>query len=114
MQDFSAANAMLLEQRESMGDAVSTTHRVQHFCYFANQHMAAAAEAAFQAAGFDTEIVVRTLKSQVIVMHFLRLALDQLNHACEDVYTIVDHYAGEYAGWDSPIMPDAPVLDVSA
>ena len=76
--------------------------------------MAQAATAAFEAAGFDTEIVVRTMKSQVIVMHFLRLGLDPLNHACEDVYQIVDHYAGEYAGWDSPIMPEAPILDVSA
>ncbi len=109
MRDFAAANRLLLEQRSELGDALSNTHRVQHFCYFTNQNMAQAADAAFKAAGFDTEMISRTLKSQVIVMHFLRLTLDSLNNACQDVHLIVDHYGGDYAGWDSPIMPSEAI-----
>lgn len=104
MREFGPANLLLLQQRESAGDQIGTIHRIQHFCYFANQFMAQAAEAAFQAAGFETVLITRTMKSQVLVMHFAKLTAEALNNSCSDVSMIVDHYGGEYGGWDSPIM----------
>ncbi|MFM7029611.1 MAG: ribonuclease E inhibitor RraB [Micrococcales bacterium] len=104
MWDFGKANELLLERRQGAGDSLTATHRVQHFCYFANQFMAQAAEAAFKAAGFETVLVTRTIKSQVLVMHFLKLTPEDINAACEDIAFIVKHYGGEYGGWDSPIV----------
>ena len=105
MTDFGPANRLLLQQRAAAGDHPETTHRVQHFCYFANQFMAQAAEAAFKAAGYETVLVTRTMKSQVMVSHFLKLTEKKLNNACEDISIVVDHYGGEYGGWDSPLVP---------
>ena len=104
MRDFSRANQLLISQRESAGDSLDSAHRLQHYCYFANQFMAQAAEAAFKAAGFETVLVTRTIKSQVLVMHFLKLTPDDINEACLDIALIVKHYGGEYGGWDSPIV----------
>ena len=104
MRDFGPANQLLLQQRLDAGDQFGVTHRVQHFCYFANQFMAQAAEAAFIAAGFETLLITRTMKSQVLVMHFAKLSADSLNNSCSDIAMIVDHYGGEYGGWDSPIV----------
>jgi hypothetical protein len=44
------------------------------------------------------------MKSQVLVMHFAKLSADSLNNSCSDIAMIVDHYGGEYGGWDSPIV----------
>jgi hypothetical protein len=104
MTDFGPANRLLLQQRAAAGDQPNATHRVQHFCYFASQFMAQAAEAAFKAAGYETVLVTRTMKSQVMVSHFLKLTEKKLNHACEDISIVVDHYGGEYGGWDSPLV----------
>jgi len=104
MRDFGKANELLLQRRDASGDTLTATHRVQHFCYFANQFMAQAAESAFKAAGFETLLFTRTLKSQVLVMHFLKLHHEDINSACEDIALIVEHYGGEYGGWDSPIV----------
>jgi len=104
MWDFGKANALLLQQREAAGDTLDSIHRVQHFCYFNNQFMAQAAESAFKAAGFETVLVTRTMKSQVLVSHFLMLNERNLNSSCSDISLIVEHYAGEYAGWDAPLV----------
>jgi hypothetical protein len=104
MKDFGPANRLLLQQRAASGDVPNATHRVQHFCYFANQFMAEAADAAFKAAGYETVLVTRTMKSQVMVSHFLKLTEKKLNNACEDISIVVDHYGGEYGGWDSPLV----------
>ena len=58
MKDFGPANRLLLQQRATAGDQPSATHRVLHFCYFANQFMAQAAESAFKAAGYETVLVL--------------------------------------------------------
>jgi hypothetical protein len=39
-----------------------------------------------------------------MVSHFLKLTEKKLNHACEDISIVVDHYGGEYGGWDSPLV----------
>jgi len=111
MKDFGPANRLLLDQRQAAGDLISATHRVQHFCYFANQFMAEAAQAAFRAAGFETVMVSRTMKSQLMVSHFLKLSEKKLNHACEDVSIVVEHYGGEYGGWDSPLVSSDLLAD---
>lgn len=111
MKDFGPANKLLLEQRAAAGDLLSATHRVQHFCYFANQFMAEAAQAAFRAAGYETVLITRTMKSQVMASHFLKLSEKKLNHACEDVSIVVEHYGGEYGGWDSPLVASDLLAD---
>ena len=73
MKDFGPANRLLLEQRAAAGDLPSATHRVQHFCYFANQFMAEAAQSAFRAAGYETVMINRTMKSQLMVSHCISL-----------------------------------------
>ena len=107
MRDFAPANQLLLRQRSVAGDTLGTLHRVQHVCYFANHFMAQAAESAFQTAGFETVLLTHTMKSQVLVMHFLKLTEQSINGACDDVALIVDHYGGDYAGWDSPLVQQA-------
>jgi hypothetical protein len=102
MREFGPANRLLLAQRQAAGDLLAATHRVQHICYFSNQFMAEAAEGAFKAAGYETVLITRTMKSQVLVSHFLKLTEKKLNSACEDISMLVEHYGGEYAGWDSP------------
>ena len=104
MWDFGKANQLLIKQRETAGDSLFSTHRVQHFCYFQNQFMAQAAEQAFIAAGFDTVLVKTTMKSQVLVMHWAKLTEAELNAACDDIALVVHHYGGEYEGWDSPFI----------
>jgi hypothetical protein len=49
------------------------------------------------------------MKSQVLAMHFLKLTNSNLNHACDDIALVVEHYGGEYAGWDSPLI-GSPVM----
>ena len=104
MRDFSKANQLIISQRETAGDALATAHRLQHYCYFANSFMAQAADDAFRKAGFDTVLMKGTMKSQVMVMHWSRLVEPELNGSCDDIALIVEHYGGEYAGWDSPFI----------
>lgn len=110
MKNFAPANQLMLEQRLATGDVIGALHRVQHICYFSNNFMAQAAEAAFQAAGFETVLLTHTMKSQVLVMHFLKLTEKAINGACEDVELVVEHYGGEYAGWDSPLVQNAVLV----
>lgn len=104
MRDFSKANRLIINQRETAGDALASAHRLQHYCYFANQFMAQAADEAFQKAGFETVLMRATMKSQVMVMHWGRILENELNASCDDIAMIVEHYGGEYAGWDSPFI----------
>ncbi|MFM5904624.1 MAG: ribonuclease E inhibitor RraB [Micrococcales bacterium] len=104
MRDFGPANRLLIEQRILAGDQPDLTHRVQHFCYFSNQNMAMAAESAFRSAGYDTLVLTRTLKSQILVMHYQRIGVDAMNLVCQEVSSLADQFDGEYGGWDSPIM----------
>ncbi|MEN9747679.1 MAG: Regulator of ribonuclease [Actinomycetota bacterium] len=104
MRDFSRANQLLISQRESAGDSLDSAHRLQHYCYFANQFMAQAADEAFRKAGFETVLLKATMKSQVMVMHWGRITETELNSSCDDIALIVEHYGGEYAGWDSPFI----------
>jgi len=104
MRDFGPANRLLIEQRLAVGDQIELTHRVQHFCYFGNPHMAQAAETAFREAGYDTLVLTRPLKSQILVMHYLKINLDAMNRTCQDVSALTEKFDGEYGGWDSPIM----------
>ena len=110
MKDFAPANQILLQRRQQDGDDIGALHRVQHICYFANHFMAQAAESALRATGFDTVLLNHTIKSQVLAMHFVKLTNSNLNHACDDVALVVEHYGGDYAGWDSPMVTASPVL----
>jgi regulator of RNase E activity RraB len=114
MRDFGPANRLLIEQRVLAGDHPDLTHRVQHFCYFANQHMAQAAETAFRAAGYDTLVLTRPLKSQILVMHYQRIGVAAMNQVCQDISALTEQFDGEYGGWDSPIMSTDQVLEDSS
>lgn len=104
MREFDRANELLVQQRIAAGDEIQEPREIHHFVYFSDRIKASAAEAAFRIAGFDTQSIHRTLKTQVILKHTSRIHQVHMNVICEDVYQITKHYGGEYAGWDAEII----------
>lgn len=104
MREFNRANELIVQQRIDAGDELNEPREIQHYVYFTDRIKCSAAEAAFRVAGFDTQSIHRTLKSQIVLTHKSKIHQVHMNLICEDINSITEHYGGEYAGWDAPII----------
>lgn len=107
MREFNRANELIVERRLAAGDVLQEPREIQHYVYFTDRIKCSAAEAAFRIAGFETQSIHRTLKSQIVLKHEAKIQPQHMNVICEDICAIVEHYGGEYAGWDAEIISKA-------
>jgi hypothetical protein len=103
-----AANAALVEQRETMGDLSEYPRSLDHMAYFPKRGVDDA-QVALRSAGFHVDSVKKGLRRAAIEFSREDTAdLATANAFTREIVAIVDEHGGTYDGWAGFMLTEPP------